>query len=136
MKFGLMKLIIMLVLLWLSTGLNASPNSGPYNSNILVENGIPPQLLDMPLRFFDQGVAVTMATRYYTLKPGSETRLNEVNFEIVYDPFGPAGVDTYTRIPKGTMSQLSELEMRDYLEDHMGLHFVSREAGHLYNPNS
>ena len=60
MKFTLVKLILLFALFWFSTGVNASFSSGPYNSNFLVENGIPPQLLDMPLHFFDQGVDVIL----------------------------------------------------------------------------
>ena len=106
-----------------------------YNASLLSVYGVPPQVLDLPLRFFDQGLKATMYLNMTVVdREGKERTFSRL--ELINDPFGPAGVESYIRIPKGEEQPLPRKHLEYLLEDYMGLHFVAREASHLYDESS
>lgn len=107
-----------------------------YNSNILVENGISPEILDMPLRFISQGVKARMDVNITITDSASGEQLSTQDFEFIVDPFGPAGADSYFLYPKGSEFIYKKRRAKHWLEDYMGMHFVSPDATHLYDENS
>jgi len=126
---------LLTVILLIQDAVAASEEPRYYNSNLLSAHNIPPEILDLPMRFFDQNLRASMLIHVEIADAEGKT-MQSGRFELVSDPHGPAGVEAYIRLPEGQTLSWSKRQLENLLEDHMGLHFVSRQATHLYDENS
>ena len=90
----------------------------PYNSNILIQRGIDPQVLNLSLTAFRQKIAYKAQAKY---SEQSGTDSMEQVFNILYDPYTVYGMDIKLEIPKKDLKNINVQELRYKLDETMGL---------------
>ncbi len=105
---------VILILLGLGTFLNAQP----YNSNVLIQRGIDPKILNNTVTTARQNVAYKMAVEH-SKEIGDEKAT--ANYFIIFDPYASYGVDMRIQIPKDEVSKLNKGDIRQGLDELMAI---------------
>lgn len=92
--------------------------AAPYNSNILIQRGIDPQILNLSVTPFRQNIAYKAQANYIE-RIGAKT--TEQNFNIIYDPYATYGIDIRLEIPKKDFKSIDTKDLRAKLDETMGL---------------
>lgn len=112
----------------------ASVNSmaAPYNTNVLIERGIDPQIINIAVTTFRQQVGYKMAVYYQKTIDG---KTDSQDFNILFDPFATYGIDVRIQVPLDDMDKYDESDIRDELDKVMGLQsYLLKER--LYDQDS
>jgi len=121
----------MRILILMLIGLN-TVFAAPYNSNILIERGIDPQIINLAVTTFRQKVAYKMRAEYSKSINGAETKQD---FNIIFDPFASYGIDVRIQVPKADMDKYDAGDIREELDQLMGLQSYLL-TDKLYDENS
>lgn len=89
-----------------------------YNTNLLIQRGVDPQVLNLSVTTFRQSVAYRAETHYVEHFGAKEKR--EV-FNIIYNPYSPYGIDIRLDIPKNSLHRVSRSDLQYRLDEIMGL---------------
>ena len=92
--------------------------AAPYNSNVLIQRGIDPQILNLSVTTFRQNIAYKVQAKY-SEQSGVDTM--EQVFNILYDPYGVYGIDIRLEVPKKDLKNIDVKELRGKLDETMGL---------------
>lgn len=90
----------------------------PYNSNVLIQRGVDPQILNLSVTTFRQNVAYKVQAKY-SEQCGVDTM--EQVFNILYDPYAVYGIDIKLEVPKKDLKNIDVKELRGKLDETMGL---------------
>lgn len=119
---------IFLFLIMLMTELYATP----YNSNILIQRGIDPQILNLSVTTFRQNISYTVQAKY-SEQIGDE-KVEQI-FNILYNPYSQYGIDIKLEIPKKDLENIDESDLKYKLDETMGLQSYLQTRS-LYNLKS
>jgi len=122
-----MKLVTLILL-----GIGVFLNAQPYNSNVLIQRGIDPQILNNTVTTARQNVAYRMAVEH-TKKIGEDG--GTANYFIIFDPYASYGVDMRIQIPKEESETVDKGEIRDGLDELMAVQLYLQH-GNLYDESS
>lgn len=113
--------------------LSSSPAiAAPYNTNVLIERGIDPHILNLAVTTFRQQIAYKMAVKY---KNNIDGQISEQDFNILYDPFASYGIDLRVQVLKEDMGKFDEGDIKKKLDKIMGLQSYLL-TDKLYDENS
>ena len=104
----------------------------PYNSNVLIERGIDPQIINLAVTTFRQQIAYKMEVKYSKDIDGQVT---EQEFNLLYDPFASYGIDVRLQVPKEDVEKYDEGDIKEELDEIMGLQSYLL-TDKLYDENS
>ncbi|RLB76045.1 MAG: hypothetical protein DRH06_06760, partial [Deltaproteobacteria bacterium] len=122
-----MRLITLLV--WSISTLFAAQ---PYNSNVLIQRGIDPQILNNTVTTARQNVAYKMAIEH-TKKIGGNKGVGK--YFIIFDPYASYGVDMRVQIPRSEVDNIDKGDIRNGLDELMATQLYLQH-GNLYDENS
>lgn len=106
--------------------------NSPYNSNLLIERGIDPQVLNLSLSTYRQKVALTVDTAHQVEYKG---QIDTINYKILFDPFQNYGIDLRLQVPKTYTKKLNDSDVSDYLDELMGIQLYL-QTNQLYDETS
>lgn len=104
----------------------------PINSNLLIERGIDPQVLNLSLSTYRQQVALTVDTAH-TVE--YQNKIDTINYKVLYDPFKSYGIDLRLQVSKQYSKELNESDISSYLDELMGIQLYL-QADQLYDEQS
>ena len=110
----------------------AELHATPYNSNILIQRGIDPQILNLSVTTFRQKIAFKAKAKYSEQSGINKT---EQFFNILYDPYASYGIDIKLEVPKKDVKNIDVKELRSKLDETMGLQSYLQTRA-LYNLDS
>lgn len=90
----------------------------PYNSNVLIERGIDPHIINLAVTTFRQQIAYKMEIEYKKNIDGVDS---VQEFNLLYDPFASYGIDVRIQVPKADMEKYDEGDIKEELDAIMGL---------------
>ena len=104
----------------------------PYNSNVLIERGIDPHIINLAVTTFRQQIAYKMEVEYSKNIDGQVT---DQSFNLLFDPFASYGIDVRLQIPKEDVEKYDEGDIKEELDEIMGLQSYLL-TDKLYDENS
>ncbi|RLA68917.1 MAG: hypothetical protein DRG24_09355 [Epsilonproteobacteria bacterium] len=117
------------VLLFLSLGVLLAK---PYNSNVLIQRGIDPQILNLTVSSTRQNVAYKMAIEHSRTM---DAKASSLQYFLIFDPFASYGVDMRIQIPKEEMESVNAGDIKERLDKIMAVQ-LHMQHGDLFDPNS
>lgn len=120
--------IIFLILL-ISSTLFANQ---PYNSNVLIERGISPEIINTSVSMTRQNAAYKMAMQHTTR---SNKQTNKLNYFLIVDPYKSYGIDLRIEVPIEKLALLDQSHIEDTLEELMGIQLYVQEVD-IYDSKS
>ena len=121
-----MKYILSLILIFVTL------NAEYFNTNILVEEGIDPKILNLSVTIFKQDVSfeIDVVDNKYI-----DEKLIKQDFRVLYNPHKKYGIDIGVEIPKKDINNYNKSDIKDELDFVMGLQsYLQSEK--LYNQKS
>ena len=91
--------------------------AAPYNTNILIQKSIDPQILNLSVTTFKQNIAYNAKARY---KEESVSKKVDQDFNILFNPYASYGIDIRLEIPKKDIKNIDIKELRSKLDQTMG----------------
>lgn len=107
-------------------------SASPYNSDILTERGIHPNLLNLSVSTFRQKVGFSMLVDH-SIHIGNKK--SNYQYKFTYDPFTDYGIDLVVQIKKDQADKKTQKKVRDDLENMMNIQSYL-QADKLYDENS
>lgn len=87
-----------------------SVNAVPYNSNVLIERGIDPHIINLAVTTFRQQIAYKIEIEYKKNIDGVDS---VQEFNLLYDPFASYGIDVRIQVPKADMEKYDEGDIKE-----------------------
>lgn len=104
----------------------------PYNSNILIERGISPEVINSTISMTRQNAAYKMAMKSITT---SQSQTNDLEYFVIVDPYNSYGVDVQIEAPVKQLALLNQSHIEDRLEELMGIQLYVQEVD-IYDSKS
>ena len=127
-----MKFISLFMVIFSAVLFNFNTVAQPYNSNVLINKGIDPHILNMAVTTYRQKVAFTIATQH-KVKTGNVEK--SLTYDVLFNPFASYGIDLRVKVPTSEVAKLNDKDVSAYLDELMGLQsYLQQER--LYDENS
>ena len=122
----------MKIMMLLALTVGALFGAQPYNSNVLIQRGIDPQILNNTVTTARQNVAYRMAIKHIK-NIGSDQSTS--SYFLIFDPYASYGVDMRIQIPKTEIENIDKGDIRNGLDELMAVQLYLQH-GNLYDENS
>ncbi|TEW56084.1 hypothetical protein E2R68_03050 [Psychromonas sp. RZ22] len=106
--------------------------NGLYKPNLLIQEGIDPQILNLAVATFSPEVALTLDTTQVIESNNKKTKLN---YKLLYDPFTNYGIDLRLQVPKQYEHLLAGKDISNTLDEIMALQIKLGNTS-VYDPDS
>lgn len=104
----------------------------PFNSNILVERGIDPNVLNNIISNTRQKVAYRIEIKHHLQ---SKNEVTDLSYYLVLDPYPSYGMDLQMQVPKEALSKFNKYNIKKTLDNLMGIQLYLQH-GTLYDIDS
>ena len=104
----------------------------PYNSNVLIERAISPEVINTTFSKTRQNAAYKMSVNHVT---HSQNKTNELEYFVVIDPYKDYGIDISVEASENKLALLDRSHIEDTLEELMSIQLYIQE-GDIYDTQS